>query len=117
MSILLSVLSLFLLNHNTSTETIADYTGSWEYEVESPDITYKGIMEINKEDGEYSGALVSEGAEYEMSEISIEGNVLTFKITVEGYPCDIKGTFEGNSFAGTVSVEGYQLPITAKRLE
>ena len=98
-------------------ETIADYTGSWEYEVESPEITYKGIMEINKEDGEYLGALVSEGAEYEMSEVSIEGNVLTFKITVEGYLCDIKGTFDDDGFAGTLSVVGYELPMTAKRVD
>lgn len=117
MSLLLSIFSLFLINTDSAFDIVADYTGSWEYVVESPDITYKGIMEIDKDGDGFSGKLVGEGTEYEMTEVSLEGNVLAFKINVEGYPCDVNGTFEGNEFSGAVSVEGMQLPITAKKVE
>ena len=114
MTLLLAVLSFLFVDHSVDITNDA-VLGNWEYVVEAPDMTYKGIMNIAKEEGELKGALKADGAEYPMKDIKLEGNVLTFKLNVEGFPCDVKGTFEDDTFKGEVSVEGMLLSLNAKR--
>ena len=116
MTLLIAFLSMFLVSPDfISVETNDSVLGDWDYVVEAPDMTYKGIMSLEKEDGELAGALKSDGAEFEMTDIELDGSELSFSINVQGFPCDVTGTFEGDSFKGEVSVEGMVLIISAKR--
>ncbi len=117
MYVLYSVLSFFALEAYSHDALIDnDYTGEWEYSVIGPDLTYKGIMKLDETDGEISGSLNSEGVKYEMTEVKLEGDILEFRINVGGFVCDVKGIFENDDFEGEVSVEGYSLPMKAKRI-
>lgn len=124
MSTLISIIALFILPMNAdlsttalSTATVSDHVGTWDYVVESPDMTYKGTMELEGEDGEYTGSIKSQGVSINMTDVEIDGDDLTFKMNVQGFPCKAKGTFSGDSFSGTVAVEGFTMPMTAKRAE
>jgi hypothetical protein len=70
---------------------------------------------LEEKDGTLTGRMDSEGNSYEMKDVKLEENVLTFKLNVDGYLCDVKGKFEDDVFTGEVSVEGYILVMTAKR--
>ena len=112
MSILLFVFS-FLFVENTV--EVSDYLGDWNYEV-TADVTYTGVMTLAKTDGEYSGHITSsEGYKIPFSDVVLDGNKLTFKMNVQGYPCNVSGSFEGDSFTGSVSVEGMEMPMKANR--
>lgn len=116
MKLLFVFLSLFLTDIDSSM-VISDHTGEWEYSVVTPDYTYKGIMELSKEGDAFTGSIVSEGTEIELSDIKIEGDVLTFNMSVQGFVCEVKGTIEGKFFSGEVSVEGMAMPMKAKKID
>ena len=113
MTLLFSLLSLFFININAP----STHVGEWEYSVVTPDYTYKGIMTIQEEDGVFSGLIVSEGTEIELNDVSIEEDQLTFTMNVQGFPCKVIGTFDGDSFTGEVAVEGMTLPMKATKVE
>jgi len=113
MTILFSLLSFFLFHVDAS----GTHLGEWEYSVVTPDYTYKGIMTIQEEDGILTGSIASEGTEIELNDVAIEGGQLTFTMNVQGFPCSVKGTFEGDSFTGEVAVEGMALPMKATKVE
>lgn len=114
MTLLLAILSFLFIDHAPVVANDA-ILGDWEFVVEAPDMTYKGIMNLTEEEGELKGELGADGAAYPMKDIKLEGNVLTFKLNFEGFICDVKGTFEGDSYKGEVSVEGMVLSLNAKR--
>lgn len=116
MNLLLAFLGFFLADMNAPATVVADYTGEWEYSVVSPDYTYKGVMEISKEGDALTGIITAEDTETELSDVMIDGNTLTFNMNVQGFRCDVKGTFDGDEFEGEVSVEGMALPMKASRL-
>ncbi|MDG2450209.1 MAG: hypothetical protein P8M34_11245 [Saprospiraceae bacterium] len=115
MTLFIAFFSFFLTDMDNST-LISDHTGEWEYSVVSPDYTYKGVMELTIEGSEYAGLIMSEGTETELNDVKIDGNELTFNMTVQGFVCNVKGTFDGESFTGEVSVEGMALPMEAKKV-
>ena len=112
---ILVVLGLFNFNTDYSPVLINDNLGQWEYVVEAPDMTYKGIMELADSDGTVTGKIMSQGIEIPFTDVVLDGNELSFKMNVQGFPCVVKGTFEGDKFSGIVSVEGYELPLIASR--
>ena len=112
MTLIITFLSLFLFSP-TPVE-VSEYLGDWEYEV-TADVTYKGIMTLSESNGEFSGKIASEGIEIPFTDVELEGNELSFKMNVQGYPCAVSGTFEGDDFTGVVAVEGYEMPMKATR--
>ena len=117
MTLLLTLVSFFLLNTDVvPAEVGSKHLGKWQYEVVSPDITYKGTLELAEADGSLTGALKSEGATFPLTDIELDGDDLTFKVNVQGFPCVIVGVFDGNSFKGSVEVEGLSMPMSATRM-
>ena len=100
-----------------STETISDHLGKWEYTVDAPDMTYKGIMEFSDEDGTLDGTIQSDGVTIPLEDVVIDGDELTFSMNVQGFMCKVSGTFSGSSLKGVVAVDGFEMPLNAKRKE
>jgi hypothetical protein len=50
-----------------------------------------------------------------MKEMKWEGANLSFSSDAAGYRSTTKGTFEGDTFKGTIYVEGMEIPIKATR--
>ena len=69
---------------------------------------------------EDSGALKEQSpvlscSETDLEDLVIEDNVLTATFSVQGYDIEMKGTFEGDTYKGNISVAGYEFPVTATR--
>ncbi len=111
MTTLIAIIGFFLLPINDSAATITDHLGMWNYEVEAPDMTYKGTMELKEEDGEYKGTMKSQGVSIPLTDMEIDGDDITFKMNVQGFMCTVAGEFDGDTISGTVSVEGMSLPL------
>lgn len=93
----------------------ADHTGSWEYEVLTPEGDYRGTMELKMEEGKYVGHLVVGNQKSPLKNLKVDGNKMTCSVYAEGYNCNISGEFTRDAFKGGVEVEGNVMDMTAKR--
>ncbi len=93
----------------------SDHTGSWEYEVLTPEGDYRGTMVLKKEDGSYVGHLVVGDQKTPLKSLKIDGNKMTCSVYAEGFDCNISGEFTADAFKGGVEVEGNVMDMTAKR--
>lgn len=95
---------------------VADYTGSWEYTVDTPDATYDGALVLDKADGVYTGKLKSDdGFTADLKDLKVEGDKISFYFYLEGYKVNIKGSFKGEKLNANVDVEGMQFPFIATK--
>lgn len=92
-----------------------DYTGSWEYEVLTPEGDYRGVMKLKMEEGKYVGHIEVGDNKSPLKNLKIDGNKLTCSVYAEGFDCNISGEFTGDAFKGGVDVEGNVMDMTAKR--
>ncbi|MFT6811044.1 MAG: hypothetical protein ACJA01_004290 [Saprospiraceae bacterium] len=117
MIFLLSLISLFILSPDGAMIAVdADHIGKWQYTVESPDITYKGVLEFSGEEGAYIGTLKSDGNSINLTDITFEGSKLQFKMNVQGYLCAVNAKIAKDDLSGAVSVEGMELPLSGTRM-
>lgn len=108
--------SFFLFSAMTSINS--PIIGTWEYTLENtPEGNFSGQMVITKEGNDYKGMIVNNGAEAEMKDLKIEDNRISFNTYTQGYSTSTSGFFEEGIFKGTVTVDGYEFPITAKKVE
>jgi len=117
MNLILSILTLFIIQPATVTTELGDHTGKWDYTVEAPDMTYKGVMVLSEADGDYTGTMTSQGVEIKLNDIEIEDDEISFNMNVQGFMCKVTGTFDGDSLKGAVAVDGFEMPLVAKRAE
>ena len=91
--------------------------GTWNHKIENlPRGEPEGNFTINKEGEDYSGAITNSRGTNEITGIEISGNVLEVgHFEADGYQIKITGTFEGDSFTGNISTQGYEFPMTATR--
>ena len=91
--------------------------GAWEYVVSgTPDGDVSGTMYIAKEGESYTGNLNSSNGNLTLSNITIEDGKMQSEFDFQGYTLDLKGTFEGDSFTGNVSLDDYtEFPIKATK--
>ena len=95
---------------------IADYTGSWEYSIDTPDATYDGALVLEKTDGVYTGKLKNDdGFSADLNDLKVEGDNISFNFEFQGFKIIIKGTFDGDELSAKVDAEGMQFPFTATR--
>lgn len=111
MTLFIQLLSFVILT------TVADYTGTWEYKISTPDGNINGALVLEKEGDDYVGVISAYGTEYPITDVDVEDNKLTFKTNAAGYSSKISGMFEGNEFKATIYVEGMQIPMTATKKE
>ncbi|MDW3646675.1 MAG: hypothetical protein R8P61_06425 [Bacteroidia bacterium] len=90
--------------------------GTWEYMITGiPDGDQSGTMTIMETTDGMSGSIASDAGETDLEDLVIEDNVLTATFSVQGYDIEMKGTFEGDTYKGNISVAGYEFPVTATR--
>lgn len=99
----------------------ADATGEWAMTTETPQGKNEGTLTIKKEGAGYSGT-VSGGRLQQpvnLENISLEGNALTFKYTVnmgQDITVTVEATIEGDTFKGTASIAQFgSFPVEGKR--
>ena len=117
MNAVLFILTMMIsgINPDVSIELFEDYSGAWEYEVDTPEGTYTGVINLMKEDDGYEGNLATNGYEYEISGVEVKENAIKFNVNVDGFDVIISGTFEGDSLNAIADVQGMELPFVAKK--
>ncbi|MCG8306089.1 MAG: hypothetical protein MI975_01780 [Cytophagales bacterium] len=92
--------------------------GTWDYVIkDTPEGDLDGHFIIAKEGDDYTGSLNSDQGSIVLEDITIEDGNLKCTFDFQGYEILMKGTFEGNSYAGNVSVDYNEFPMTATRRE
>ena len=97
-------------------DTNTDATGTWEYMAHTEE-GHSGTFAITKKDGSFLGSLESEGNQYVMENLKLDGSNMSFDVTtVDGYFCLVKGVIEGENFSGTLTVDYNDMHFEAKRI-
>jgi len=115
--LIFSLIAVSLLGACATLQRQADPTlGEWQYVIENlPRGEPEGTFTIAKDGEGYAGTLLRKGGDIvALDDITIENNVLeSSRFQAEGNSVMMSGTFEGESFRGTLSVRGRNFPITA----
>ena len=116
--LVLSLIAACLLGACATLQTQVDPTvGEWKYVIENlPRGEPEGTFTIAKDGDGYTGTLQRKGNEDSVSldDIAMESGVLeSSNFQAQGNTVVMSGTFEGDSFEGTLSVMGRTFPITA----
>ena len=118
--LLLSLTAFLLTGCATPYQQQDPLVGAWDYEMHNlPRGEPLGVMTIEKIEEGYSIKLVdSAGREYNLKEVSVEGNALTGgHFRAAGYTVVATGIFEEGSFEGQLHVRGYVFRMTATQRE
>lgn len=115
-----AVAMLFLvavsLNAEEWSQQTYDPSGTWDYEVETPDGNVTGEMIVALEDGEYSVTIKSDiYGDMTLEDITFEKNVMEGTISVEGQSMEMEMKFDGDEMEGAVYTGEDELAITAER--
>jgi len=101
------------------TASVAAVTGTWAYEIETPQSSLTGTIELEGDDSGLSGTISSpQGDEPEdLQSISFDGTTLSFSFDGgDAGTIDVTVDVEGDSFDGSVSNAAFgSFPITGTR--
>ncbi|WP_185152740.1 M1 family metallopeptidase [Fulvivirga aurantia] len=96
-----------------------DAVGTWAYTAETPQGNTTGTVTIDKKKNDYSGTMVGANGTYELQEVTVKGNVLSFKFRVDaGGGIDITSEviIQEDEFNGEMKLGSYgTYPIRASR--
>jgi len=117
--LLIAVLGLLWTGCKTSSKVSesSKYVGEWHYIFEMEGNSIAAYMTINKADDGFTGSLNSDMGSVGLDDLKIEEGNLTANFDIQGYVMDLKGTFNGNVFSGTVGADGNEFPMEATRKE
>ncbi len=98
-------------------QTVYDPSGTWNYEIETPDQTLQNTLTISKnEEGEYVASLEADGfGTIELQDITFEKMVMEATAEVDGDSVEFEFKFDDDSMEGIVFVDGEEFTITAER--
>ena len=99
----------------TGKSTASRYVGDWHYTFEMEGTEYAAFMTINSVEDGYTGSLTSDMGSVYLDDLVIEEDKLTATFDIQGYVMDLKGTFDGEAFHGSTSIDGYEFPMEAVR--
>ena len=111
---ILAVCTVFTMC-KTSKSTASKYVGEWHYTFEMEGTEYAAYMTINSVEDGYTGSLTSDMGSVDLDDLVIEEDKLTATFDIQGYVMDLKGTFDGEVFHGSTSIDGYEFPMEAVR--
>ncbi len=112
--LLLAVVSLNA--EEWSPQTTYDPSGTWDYEVETPDGSITGEMTVKIAEGKYDVLIKSDVyGNLTVSDITFEKMVMEGEIAVEGQSMSIEFEFDGDEMEGAVYTGEEALEITAER--
>lgn len=112
-----AIIGAFLMFSCASTKTakVNPYIGDWAYTAETPNGDLAVVMTINEAEGVYTGSLSSDMGSIELSDLIVEDGKMTASFDIQGYNIPMKGTFDGDTFTGSSSFNGTEMPINATR--
>lgn len=108
---------IFLAGCATTKLQVDPVVGVWNHEIKNlPRGEPIGSFELSKNGDGYTGSITSPRGTSEITNIEVSGNSLqSGYFEAEGYNIEISGAFEGDTFTGKISTQGYDFPMTATR--
>ena len=96
--------------------TANDPSGTWDYEVQTPQGNMTGEMTIKKSGDDFAVSIDTEqfGA-LELTNISLDGNDMTANMDMQGAVVDFTFKFDGDTMKGAISTPDGDMDITAKK--
>lgn len=104
-------------------DTAVNLVGTWDITIDVPDDEQSIKVTFQKDGDEYSGTMMdSEDEEYELKKIELDGNELSFKVTIkiQGMPIKVEGTIEidEDDMTGSLSVGIFgSFPMEGTRMD
>lgn len=94
-----------------------DPSGTWAYEIETPDGAISGDMEIEKDGDSYSVTMMTDDfGDLELEDVEFnDKNEMTGSVEVQGVTAEFEVEFEDDSMSGVILYGGEELPIEAER--
>ncbi|MCE7991032.1 MAG: hypothetical protein HEP71_03595 [Roseivirga sp.] len=93
-----------------------DPTGTWNYEIETPDGAISGDMSIAKTDGEFEVSVETDDfGTLELEDVEVKDNEMTASVDVQGVTAEFEVEFDGDEMSGIILYGGEELPIVAER--
>lgn len=93
-----------------------DPTGTWNYEIETPDGAISGDMTITKTDGEFEVKVETDDfGTLELEDVEVKEKEMTASVDVQGVTAEFEVEFDGDEMSGIILYGGEELPIVAER--
>lgn len=93
-----------------------DPTGTWVYEIETPDGAISGDMTIAKTDGEFEVKVETDDfGTLELEDVEVKDKEMTASVDVQGVTAEFEVEFDGDEMSGVILYGGEELPIVAER--
>ncbi len=118
-TLLLAVLFLFssCASMKARKDPNAQYMGEWEYVVEELPVDIDGTMVLSSEEGVIKCSMINPQGDIEIEGLTITDGALKAEFKGGGYPIDLEGQFEGDSYNGLLLVEGTGFVMKAKKVK
>ncbi len=108
--------ALTLNADEVSQQTKYDPSGTWDYEVETPDGNLTGEMTVKLTEGKYEVVIKTDVyGNLTLADVAFEKMLMEGSISVEGQSMSIEFKFDGDDMEGAVYTGEDELAITAKR--
>lgn len=104
------------LSQDAEVQKAYDPSGTWNYEVETPEGTLTGEMTIKKADDQFEVVIESDVyGTLELEDITFEKMVMEASIEIEGDQIEFEWKFDGDSMEGAAYSGEDELAMTAER--
>jgi len=110
------IVAMFIFGCAATKVTVSPYVGEWHYTYQNMDGTdAAAVMTITEMEKVYKGVLSSQMGSVDLQDLVIADGKLTAKFDIQGYLMTLKGSFEGDTYTGTVNIDGNEFPMIATR--
>jgi cytochrome c5 len=90
--------------------------GHWDYEIDFGDELLYGVMKMEKEGHAYSATLVSmDWGTFDLGKDVVNGGQMSASFDLFGNDSALKGTFQGDTFAGILTTDQKDYPFLARK--
>ena len=112
------LVSVNLLSFNNPQEIVNNVDGVWKYTVDSAPPEYStGLISIFSEDDVYGVEVQLAGGALKGSNISVEGNKISFDLSIEGTMVTVKLVADGDTISGSSSSSEGSYSIQGNRVK
>jgi len=110
------IVAMFIFGCAATKVTVSPYVGEWHYTYQNMDGTdVAAVMTITEAEKVYTGVLSSPLGSVDLKDLVIADGKLTANFEIMGYQMSMKGGFEGDTYTGTVNIDGNEFPMIATR--
>ena len=112
------LVSVNLLSFNNPQEIVNNVDGVWKYTVDSAPPEYStGLISIFSEDDVYGVEVQLAGGALKGSNVSVEGNKISFDLSIEGTMVTVKLVADGDTISGSSSSSEGSYSIQGNRVK